>query len=155
MRNTKSTTQKVRSLSLSGQIGSDLATRSVACCRQCCSSLVPILLMSCSCIACCCHYCFSLVPVSLIYYSGLVLFCVDFPCYCVANSYTVLYLSRCCFLKYFFHQIPFFLFAARKSIITAIMWKCFFTKCTLTLRMYPLRTRNLKSTSSHYQQKPT
>ena len=39
-----------------------------------------------------------------------------------------------------FHNNPFFLFTARKTISTAIMRTYFCKKCTLTLSMYPLRT---------------
>ena len=41
---------------------------------------------------------------------------------------------------YCFHQIIFLSFTARNTISTAIMRKYFCTKCTLTLRMYPLGT---------------
>ena len=74
---------------------------------------------------------------------------VDFPCYCVANSNTVSSLYRSCLFLYCFRQIPFFLFTARNNISTAIMRKIFCTNCTLTLRMYPLRTGEKKTTSSH------
>ena len=43
----------------------------------------------------------------------------------------------------FFYQISFFFFTAINSISTAIMWKNF-TNCTLTLRLYPLHTGELK-----------
>ena len=51
---------------------------------------------------------------------------------------------------YCFHQITFF-FTSKNTIKTAIVQKYFYTKFTLTLRMYLLRTGELKTTSSHYQ----
>ena len=138
----KSTTQKVRSLSLSGYLGSDLASGSIACCRPGFRYLVPVSTISCSCygLECCCHCCLSLFPVSPMSCSCLVLLCVDFPCYCVANSYTVLSLSCCCLVLILFLLYSFFSFAARNTISTAIMGKKICIKCTLTLRIYPLRT---------------
>ena len=76
---------------------------------------------------------------------------VDFPCYQVANSNTVLSLFSCCLVLILFSSDSFFLLSARNTISTAIMRKCFCTECTLNLRMYPLRTGKLKTTSSHYQ----
>ena len=90
----KSTTQKVRSLSLSGYLGSDLASGSVACCRHCCRYLILIFLMS---------------------YSGLVLLCVDFPCYCVTNSYTVLSMSCCCLVLILFSSDSFFFICCKRD----------------------------------------
>ena len=40
--------------------------------------------------------------------SGLVLLCVDFPYDCIADSYTVLYLSRCCLVLMLFSSYSFF-----------------------------------------------
>ena len=48
----------------------------------------------------------------------------DFPCYRVANSITVSYLSICCLVLIFFSSYSFF-FAARNAISTEIMRKIF------------------------------
>ena len=65
---------------------------------------------------------------------------VDFTCYRVANSNTVLSLSPCCLVLIFFSSDCLFyhLMQERLSVLQS-REKYFCTKCTLTLHMYPLR----------------
>ena len=164
--NTKSTTQKVRSISHSGLLGSNLASISVAFCRHCCRSLVPVSSMQCSGLACCCHCCCylvsvlpmsfsglrwcchccrSLFPILLMSCSGLVLVCVNFPCYHVANSYTVSSLSRQCLVLILLLSDS-FIFRSLQETLSVLQscGKYFCTKCTLTLRMCHLRKVEFK-----------
>ena len=105
--NTKLTTQKVRSFPLSGYLGSDLASGSVARCCHCCLSIVPVSSMSCSGLACCRHCFRSLVPVLSMSCSGIAILCVDF----LAIALLTVTLSRLCLIAvlflYLFHQITF------------------------------------------------
>ena len=69
---------------------------------------------------------------------------VDFPCYRVANSNTVLSLSCCCLVLIFFIRFPFFPFAARNNISTASMRKMFFRQVYTNLACVPPMYRRVK-----------
>ena len=71
---------------------------------------------------------------------------VDFPSYRVANSNTVLSLSCRCLVLILFSLYSFFP-RSLQEIISALKScrKYFCTKCTLTLRMYPLHKGELKN----------
>ena len=70
---------------------------------------------------------------------------VNFPCYRVANSNTVSSLSRCCLVLILFSSDSFIfsLLQERLSVLQSCRYY-FCTKCTLALRMYPLRTGEYK-----------
>ena len=76
--------------------------------------------------------------------SGLVILCVYFHCYRVANSCTVLSLSCFLIVLMFFSSYSFFLFTARKTISTAIMWKIFLYQVYTNLAYVPPRNRRVK-----------
>ena len=85
------------------------------------------------------------VPVLSMSFSSLVILCVNFPCYRVANSNTILSLSRRYLVLIFFRQIPFFLFAARKNISNVIMWKIFLYQVYTNLAHVPPTYRIFKN----------
>ena len=66
---------------------------------------------------------------------------VDFPCYRVANSNTISSLSCRCLVLVLFSSDHFFFCSLQKILSKLQLCKKYFcTKCTLTLRMYPLHT---------------
>ena len=73
---------------------------------------------------------------------------VYFPCYCVSNSNTVLYLYRCCLVLIFFSSDSFFPRSLQERLsVLQSCGKYFCIKCTVTLRIYPILTGELKNTS--------
>ena len=70
-----------------------------------------------------------------------VLVCVSFPCYHIANSNIVLSLSSSCLVLILFSSDFLVLFATRKSITTAIMWKVFLYQVYTNLAYLPLSKR--------------
>ena len=69
---------------------------------------------------------------------------IDFPCYCVANSNTVLSLSCRCLVLYCFHRINFFPFTSRNTISTEIMRKIFLYQVFTKLAYIPPMYRRVK-----------
>ena len=65
---------------------------------------------------------------------------IDFPCFQVANSNNVSYLSSGCLVLILFSSDSFFRLLHEILSVLQSCGKYFCTKCTLTLRMYPLRT---------------
>ena len=65
---------------------------------------------------------------------------VDLPCYLVSNSNTFLSLSIFCLVLVLFSSYSFLSFYEINTIITEIMRRYFCSKCTITLRIYLLRT---------------
>ena len=66
---------------------------------------------------------------------------VDFTCYWVAHSNTVSSLSIYCLVLILFSSYYFFRLLQEILSVLQSCGKYFCTKCTLTLRMYPLNTR--------------
>ena len=69
---------------------------------------------------------------------------VDFPCYHVVNSTTVSYMSSRCLVLMLFSSDSSFLFAARNTIITVIMWKVFLYQVYTNLLYVPPTYRRVK-----------
>ena len=71
---------------------------------------------------------------------------VDFPYFQVAISNTVSSLSSRYLVLIFFHQIPFFSCSLHEILSVLQSWgKYVCTKCTITLRVYPLHTGEFKN----------
>ena len=86
----------------------------------------------------------ALVPILLISCYVLVILCVNFPSYRVANSNTVSSLSRRCLVLIFLLLYSFFSFVSRNTISTAIMWKIFLHQVYTNLAYVTLTDKRVK-----------